>query len=248
MVSWYQTSKLRTALRKNVMRADLHVHVGELSDFNNPNDMAASVKSVLTSAIIKGIDVVGVLGHEGPEIAWKAREIAKQSGIDIYVIPGQEYLCADGLHILVYLLKKAMPPNMNSDQAITYAHKNSGFVMAITVSKRQSQHLNKIKGTPSAPDAVEIYNAVTGGYQDIDVDYPKFVCSASKTPKDMENLNVFTLINRNDLAALGLMPKDEGVDYLPNYLKHDEELQQNGSPTDPKAQSLPSVGGNYYNQ
>lgn len=228
---WYQASRECLALRKHVMRVDLHVHCGEETDFSNQNDLISTAKSILTSGIVKGLDVVGVVAHQSPNVGWIAQQVAQQSKLDIWVVPGQEYVCADKFRIIVYLLKQAMPPNLSLQQAVQHAHQQGGFVMAIDLSKRQAQNINKMKGSAAAPDAVEIYNATTGGYRDIEVEYPKFVSSAAKTPKDMEGLNVFTLIRRQDLEALGLLPPEQGVDYTPGYLEREDEEDGDASPS-----------------
>ena len=55
----------------------------------------------------------------------------------------------------------------NIKGAESKAGKSDGIVIDIT--KRQAQILNKTSGTPQQPDGVEVYNAATGWFMDVDV-------------------------------------------------------------------------------
>lgn len=219
---WYDTAKQVTALRKHVLRVDLHVHCGEATDFNNPNDLASTIKSIVSAAIVKGLDVIGIVSHAGPQIGIQAQQIVAQDGVDLFVIPAEEYYSTDKARLIIYKLQEQMPQNMAVEQAIEYAHKKGAWVMAINVSKRQLQKFNKIHGTVSAPDAVEIYNAASGGYRDIHTNYPTFISSAAKNSREMDTLNVYTLIDREEIEGMGLLPQEYGKDYIPQYLQHSQ--------------------------
>ena len=213
-MAWY-----KLALRKHVMRVDLHCHCGDEGDFNNENDLVTAIKSMITAAIVKGLDVIGIVSHAGPIIGWTARDIALQNDMDIWILPGEEYLCSDGFRLLAYFMKESLPPNMTLEQALALVKRGGGWTMAINLTKRQAQRLNKMAGSLVSPDAVEIFNSSTGGYSDVEVDYPKFISSAAKTPADMGKINVFTAINRGELERLGILPPREGEDFTPKYLQ-----------------------------
>ena len=230
-----------------MMRVDLHIHVGEETDFNNVNDLISTIKSILTSAIIKGLDVVGIVAHEGPSVGWRAMQQAKDNQIDLYVVPGQEYVCSDKLRIIAYYLKEPLPPNLASDKAIEYVHKNNGLVMALDLTTRQAQHLNSVVGTIQAPDMVEAYNAAVGGYHDIEVKYPEFISSAAKSAKDMENINVYSLVNRKVLEKMQIIPEGEGVDYTPKYLDRADKINQGADPSDVAEGDIAPSGENINN-
>ena len=83
------------------MRVDLRVYSGDLSKMANTNDIGSALKSMLTSAIIKGLDMVGIVAPNSPEVGWQATKIAKESGLDIYVAPGEDYACGYKFHIVV---------------------------------------------------------------------------------------------------------------------------------------------------
>jgi hypothetical protein len=224
-MSWYSQHHYRYALRKHMLRVDLRVYPGDLTQ-SNQNDTQSVLKSILTSAIIKGLDVVGIVSNTGPETGWQAHNIAKESHLDIFVVPGEEYRCADKFQLVVFNLKEPMHLNLPVDKAIQFAHDRGGWVLAINVTKRQAQHLNKMKDTIHAPDAIEIYNDISGGYTDIDVEYHRFASSASSTPVMLEKSKTYTLIQRKEMESMGLLPEAEGVSYIPQYLTnqaHHEE-------------------------
>lgn len=218
-MAWYESGKKVEALRKHVLRVDLHVHCGEIGDFNNPNDLLSTIRSTVSAAIVKGLDVVGIVSHNGPEVGQMAQQSIIETGADLFVIPGQEYCCVDKARFIAYNVAQKIPENMACDQAIAYVHENKGFVMAIEVSKRFLQHYEKIQGTVSAPDAIEIYNASSGGYRDITTEYHKFVSSAAKNSREMDDLNVYTLIDRAELEEMGVLPQGYGENYVPQYLQ-----------------------------
>lgn len=210
---WY-----KEALRKHTLRVDLHTHIGEATDFNSENDLNSSIRSLLASAVYKGLDIIGVVSHEGPFIGQKAQQLVKQEGIDLYVLAGQEYLSADQVRMIIYNFNEKIPPNLSCEQAIAYAHKKNAFVLLINASKRQLQKLNKLEGTVYAPDAVEVFDAVVGAYRDIDTNYPRFASSAAKSAHDMDDLKIYTLIDRGELEGMGLLPEHYGEEFLPQYL------------------------------
>lgn len=226
----YNHAKTVTALRKNTLRIDLHVHSGDEGDYREDNEMKSAINSILIAGIVKSLDVIGIVAHTGPGIGWMATQLVKENNYDIFVVPGQEYLCTDRYRFLVYNIKQPIPPNLPSQQVISWSRQNKGFVMAINLSKRQAQTLNKLKGTPQGVDAVEIYNPVTGAYRDLDIQYPKFVNSASKNASDLEKAEEYTLLTREELAQMGLMPQEQGLQYTPGYLQRADESNQGANP------------------
>ena len=76
-----------------------------------------------------------------------------------------------------------------------------------------------MKGSKYAPDGVEIFNAKSGGYRDVDIDFSRFVNSGATSASDLDSSNVFTLIPRKTAQEMGLIQGEEGVDFVPKYLK-----------------------------
>lgn len=223
--SWYKASKECTALRKHVLRADLCVFIDEETAFGNVNYLNSTIKSILSSAIIKGLDIIGILTAGTPAVGWRAQQMALQQQMDIVVVPGQTYLCRDKEELYIYKLRKPLPEGMSLNEACIYAHKQGGIVIASNVGKRQAQELDKLQGSDSAPDAVEIFNAKVGGYRDLNIDYQKFVSSGATSATDLETTNVFTFVERKIAEDMGLLQKEEGIDYLPKYLEPQNEVE-----------------------
>jgi predicted metal-dependent phosphoesterase TrpH len=223
-MSWYRKT---LALRKHVMRVDLHVHAGDISDFKDEQLRNQSIKSILSAAVISGLDVIGIVAHDGPQIGIIAKQIASEEQYDLFVIPGHEYLCTDKLRIIGFNVNSPIPPNLTYEQAAKWIHDNKGYILITDLTRRQSQYINKLKGTISAPDGIELYNTAVGWYMDLDVDedYQAFMNSAAKNANNLENTNVYTLINRKELERVGLIPKGAGENYVPKYLEKASELE-----------------------
>ena len=221
--SWYTTSRQCLALRKHVLRIDMCVFIDDEQAFTNESYLNSTVKSILTAAIIKGLDVIGILTKGTPSIGWRAFKMAQDQQMDIAVVPGQTYICKDGEELYIYRLQKPLAPNLTLADACQAAHKMGGFVIASNVGKRQSQLLDKLQGSDYAPDAVEIFNAKSGGFRDLDIDFPKFISSGATSAVDLENTNVFTLLERKKAEEMKLLGQEQGIDYTPRYLKPKRE-------------------------
>ena len=217
--SWYHIAKECTAIRKNVLRVDLCIFIDEEKAFSNVDYLNSTIKSILTSAIIKGLDVVGVLTANTPSVGLKAKQMALTQQMDLVVVPGQTYICADGEVLYIYNIDQQLQPKMPLDKACGFVHDNNGFVLATNVNKALADKINRLQGGKYAPDGVEIFNAKAGGYRDIDIDFPRFVSSGATSANELDESNVFTLISRQDAQKLGFVEGDEGVDYTPKYLK-----------------------------
>lgn len=226
--SWYGIARECVSLRKHVLRVDPCVFIDEETTFSNRNVLDSTIKSILTAAIIKGLDVVGILSKNTPNVGWIAWQMAKEQQMDIAVLPGQTYLCTGREELYIYKLKKPLKPGYDLANACAAAHKLGGFVIATNLSKQKAIDLDKLQGSLFAPDAVEIYNEKAGGYQDLDVDFPKFVSSASTSGNDLEASNAFTMLPRREAEKMGLLAPNEGVDFEPKYLK-------------PKSQGVPNA-------
>ena len=217
--SWYHIAKECTALRKNVLRVDLCVFIDNEEAFSNENYLNSTIKSILTSAIINGLDIVGILSPETPLVGLRAKQMAQQQQMDIAVVPGQTYICTGKEELYIYNLAKPVPKNLPIDKACGFVHDNNGFVLATNVNSKFGATLNKLQGSKYAPDGVEIFNAKSGAYRDINIDFPRFVNSGATSASDLDNSNVFTLMQRKTAQELGFLQGDEGVDFTPKYLK-----------------------------
>jgi hypothetical protein len=207
-----------TALRKHVLRVDLCVFIDDEEAFSNENYLNSTIKSILLAGVAKGLDIIGILTPNNSAIGYRAAQIAKQQQMDITVIPGQTYLCAEKEELYIYKYTKPLPLGLTIDKVCKAVHDVNGFVVASNISKRKAQTLEKLQGSEFAPDAVEIFNAKVGGYRDLNIDFPKFVSSGATSATDLENTNVFTLLDRKDAEEMKLLQPEEGIDFVPKYL------------------------------
>lgn len=219
MSPWYKTAKECVAIRKNVLRVDLCVFIDKEEKFANEDYLNSTIKSILTSAIINGLDIVGILSADDPSVGLRAERMSIEQKMDVVVVPGQTYICRDNESLYIYRLKSPMPKNLTIDKACEYVHKQGGFVMATNVTKAIGQKINRLQGSLYAPDAVEVFNAQTGGYRDIDIDFPRFVSSGATSANELEETNVFTLLERKTAVEMGFIHEEQGVDYTPKYLQ-----------------------------
>jgi len=152
-------------------------------------------------------------------VGLRAEQMALQQKMDLVVVPGQTYVCRDNESLYIYKLKSPVPKNLTLDKACEFVHKQGGFVMVANVTKAIGQKINRLQGSLYAPDAVEVFNAKTGGYRDIDIDFPRFVSSGATSANELEETNVFTLVERKKAVEMGFIHDNQGVDYVPKYLK-----------------------------
>lgn len=195
------------------------VFIDDDQSFTSENVLKSTVKSILTAAIIKGLDVIGVLSAKNPNVGWIAYQMAIDQQMDIAVLPGQVYKCATGEILYVYKMKQQVKPGLDLPKACAYAHKLGGYVIATGLTKKKVAQLDKLQGSAYAPDAVEIYNQKNGGYRDLNIDFPKFITSASTSANELEQSNAFTLLDRKEAEQLGILAPNQGIDFEPKYLK-----------------------------
>ena len=219
MSPWYKTAKECVAIRKNVLRVDLCVFIDKEEQFANEDYLNSTIKSILTSAIINGLDIIGILSSDDPSVGLRAEQMSIEQKMDVVVVPGQTYICRDNESLFIYRLKRPMPKNLTIDKACEFVHKQGGFVMATNVTKAIGQKINRLQGSLFAPDAVEVFNAKVGGYRDIDIDFPRFVSSGATSANELEENNVFTLLERKKAVEMGFIHEEQGVDYTPKYLQ-----------------------------
>lgn len=193
--------------------------VDKEESFSNEDYLNSTIKSILTSAIINGLDIIGVLSPDTPNVGLRAKQMAQEQQMDIVVASGQTYICSGKEELYIYNLLKPVPRNLSIDKACGYVHDNNGFVLATNVNSKLAPTLNRLQGSKYAPDGVEIFNAKSGGYRDVDIDFPRFVNSGATSANDLDSSNVFTLMQRKTAQEMGLVQGDEGVDYTPKYLK-----------------------------
>ena len=213
---WY--SYFKTALRKSNLRVDLRVYPGDEEVQLTEMELPSKLKSLVSSSIIKGLDIVGIVSRFGIGLGMKAQQIANDQHIDIKVIPGQDYYSIDKFHAVFYKIKQNVPVGLPIQKAIENCKNQSGKVMLYDLTKRQAKIIKNWKGTIYAPNIVEIYNPKSKGYKDLSVDYFKVISTAARTGSELESIPVYSELTRKQLIDLGFLNDEEGTDYTPGYL------------------------------
>ena len=221
---WY-TNFVKYSLRKHNVRLDLRVYTGDEVEPSTPEDLQNKVKSLASSAIIKGLDIVGIVSKYGIYVGQLAKQTAEQNQIDIKVIPGQDYKSADGFNAVFYNITQDIKQGLPIQQAIVEAKRQGGKTMLYNLTRNHAKLINHWKGQQFAPDLVEIYNAHSKGYKDLNIEYPRVISSAAISGSELEDIPVYTEMQREVLEKIGLLLEDEGSDYTPGYLRG---IQQNG--------------------
>jgi hypothetical protein len=213
---WYDL--LKTALRKHNLRVDLRVYLGDEIKQSTVSEAESKIKSILSSSIIKGLDIIGVVSRFGVEPGIMAANQARQNNIDVKVIPGQDYYSADKVKAVFFNIKQNIPPGLPIKEAIIQAKNQNGKVLLYDLSRRAVRAIADWKSTSYEPDFVEIYNAKSKGYHDVDVDYPRVISSAAKSGAELEKIPVYTEMSRKQLVDFGFLQDNEGEEFTPGYL------------------------------
>jgi hypothetical protein len=94
--------------------------------------------------------------------------------------------------------------------------------MLYDLSRSTARAISSWQSTPYEPDFVEIYNAHSKAYKDLDIDYPRVLSTAARSGSELEDIPVYTEIPRNKLSSYGLLEEEEGENYTPGYLQNVE--------------------------
>ncbi len=215
---WY-SKFVKTSLRKHNLRVDFRVYLGDEAEYPTQSEIESKIKSILSSAIIKGLDVIGIVSKFGIEPGNIAKQQAESTGIDLKVLPGQDYLSADGYKAVFYNIKENIPQGLPIQDAILRAKKQNGKVMLYDLKKSEARAVSGWNSTSYEPDIVEIYNSKSKAYKDQDIDFPRVVSSASRSGSELEHTPIYTELSRKRLEDYGFIFKDEGVNFVPKYLQ-----------------------------
>lgn len=233
-MGWYRSARAATravyALRKHNLNVDLHIHC--MADPNTGQDGAPQMqgvymKSICGAAVMKGLDVIGIVSKNSFQPGQICQQVAYQNQYDLAVLSGIEVKSAEGVPTIVYNAKTIPTEGEPLEEICQRAHSESGIVMVIQPSKRNMQRLNSIAGTPQAPDIIELYNDMAkDGYVHTFVDVeaaPEFqlmVNSAAKSPQELDKSVMMTRIPREFFVEKGVIGSEQGTDYVPPYLRN----------------------------
>ncbi len=215
---WYLKFK-KISLRKHNLRVDLRVYPGDELEMPEEQELASKLKSLLSSSIIKGLDIIGITSRFGVQIGLFAKQLAEQNRIDIKVIPGQDYTTADKYKAVFYNIQQDIALGKMYMDAAKEVKAQGGKILLYDLSKSHARALNQIKETQLAPDFVEIYNAHSSVFKDLNIDFFEVISSAARSGSDLESIPVYTEIPRKKLVDIGLLQEEEGESYVPGYLR-----------------------------
>ena len=102
-------------------RADLHVH-------SRASDGVDGVERLLDAAVAAGLDVVAITDHERIDAALAARDIARDRGLPLEVVVGEEITTRGG-HLLGLWLERRVPPLRALGWSIAAVHDQSGIAI-----------------------------------------------------------------------------------------------------------------------
>lgn len=217
---WY--SLFKTALRKHNLRTDFRVYAGEEEAPPVEADLAPRLKSILSSAIIKGLDVVGIVSKYGVETGNMAKALSEKNHIDVKVIPGQDYKSSDNFTAVFFNIQTNIQPGLDIITAIKQCKQQKGHVMLYNLTKTQNNFIEKSLSGELLPDLVEIYNSHSKAYKDLTVTNHKVMSSAARSSNELELSPIYTEIQRKTLEEIGMLAPDEGTEYTPGYLTRGE--------------------------
>lgn len=231
---WYSGCMIKESLRKNNLNTDLHIHA--LEDPNTGQDAPENIQyrhliDIIGSAILKGLDIIGIVSRYSFHPGLLCQRIIKEKQYDLICLAGIEVESLEDVHVIIYNSSVIPKSGLPIEQICRIAHKNGGVVMAIQPSRRSVQKLNKLVGTSSAPEFIEIFNDITqGGYSKSFVDTspdPKFelvMNSAARNSKDLDRSMMVSRIPRQFLIQKGILEADEGVDFIPPFLQKQKQI------------------------
>jgi hypothetical protein len=183
----------------------------------------ATIISFIASAIVKGLDIGGFVSHD-INISNRAVELAKTQDVDLFVLPGQSYATTDEYDMVVYNNQENINPGMSLEQVITTARQNGWLTLVYNLGKQKAHRIfNLSEEKKLAPDFIEIFSAKSYGYLYFPTTTYEVVSSASETPYELEDNNIYTLVPRKDMERKGVIPEGMGEDYEPSYLQDNEE-------------------------
>ncbi len=128
-------------------RFDLHVH-SKCSDGHD------DVKTIIKSAVKKGLNGIAITDHDTMRGSVVARRVIKDLKLDIVLIPGAEVTTSEG-HLLVLGVGDLPKSKMSPEETTDVAHDFGG----ITVVPHPYHPFRHAIGRIPKCDAVEVYNS-----------------------------------------------------------------------------------------
>jgi Predicted metal-dependent phosphoesterases (PHP family) len=114
-------------------RADTHTHTyysGFSKLFFVPYpESVTSPETMVDTAVKRGLDVICITDHNEIKGAWKAERYAREGGLEIEVVVGEEITTADG-EVLGLFLQELVPRGLSAEETIDIIHEQGGLAVA----------------------------------------------------------------------------------------------------------------------
>lgn len=142
-------------------RADLHIH-------SLASDGVSSVAEILAAAVERNLDVIAITDHERIDAAQAARAMARERGVAVQVVIGEEVTTRSG-HLLALFISERIPPWRSMRATIARVHEQDGLAIIahplvpypLCASARTIRRLLAEPDARHRPDGVEAFNPMT---------------------------------------------------------------------------------------
>lgn len=142
-------------------RADLHIH-------SLASDGISSVEQILAAAQRRGLDVIAIADHERIDAALAAQRLARERGLAVDVIVGEEITTRGG-HLVGLFLNERIRPWGSLRASVARVHEQGGLAIIahplvpypLCASARSIRRLLNEADPLYHPDAIEVFNPTT---------------------------------------------------------------------------------------
>ena len=137
-----------------MLRADMHVHT------RFSKDSLSAIDAVLDAALAQGLGAIAITDHDAVEGAFEAQRRAKERGLPLQVVAGEEVTADEG-DLLVYFVKKRIAPGPLSDVLVEAGRQKAVCCAAHPYDfARHGMALERLEGKlVKGIGCVEVFNA-----------------------------------------------------------------------------------------
>ncbi len=142
-------------------RADLHIHT-------LASDGVDGVEAILDAAVTAGLRVIAITDHERIDAAVVAQRLARERGLPLEVIVGEEITTRNG-HLVALFLERRIKPWGRMRDAVAQVHDQGGLAIVahplvpypLCASEGTVRRLLDEADPARHPDAIEAFNPTT---------------------------------------------------------------------------------------
>ena len=144
-------------------RADLHLH-------SLASDGTAGIDAILATAVARDLQVIAIADHDRIDAARAAAALARQRGLALEVVIGEE-ISTRGGHLLGLWLTEPIKPWQSLRESLAQVHEQGGlaipahplFPYPLCIQGRILRGLLADPDPRFHPDAIEVFNPTTFG-------------------------------------------------------------------------------------